>query len=108
MNYNSTKGTILAVVAGVYLALAAILVIGNLGSGVDLWMFTSILKNLSLGVVLLVAAAAGAVSVLVIWMLIRGVKAIRRGRIESRLKQVENERKHPAESSDKPASPGDS
>ena len=95
MNLNTTKGTILTVVAGVFLTLAAILVIGNLGNKMDLWLFTAILKDISRGVTLLVAAVAGAVSVLVIWMLIKGIKAIRRGRLESRLKQVEKDRKHP-------------
>jgi hypothetical protein len=89
MNFNSVKGYVFVVLSGVYLTAAAILVLSNLGVYCDsitfFWMQP---KMVSVGLMMLISAAVGFVTLWMARLMINGVKAIRRGRIEAKLAKV--------------------
>jgi hypothetical protein len=81
---NRFKGYVYVLFSLLVLIAAAVLVIGNLGTMCkDLWVYSKVYNDVSVGGLMLASAGGGIVTVLMLWLLILGVKAFHRARKEA-------------------------
>ena len=80
IRWNSIKGYVLVVISGLFFLASGMLVIGNMKSHLNMWLFWTILDSNNLGVALLIAGCVGVVAVWMFKLLTRGVRDIKRGR----------------------------
>jgi uncharacterized integral membrane protein len=89
MNAKTFKGGVLVGLSLVLLIAALVLALMNLGNKVaDLHLYWRTFNNVNVGLVLLLAAAVGALLPTMVRMLIRGIRQIRGGRLQQRLGQL--------------------
>jgi uncharacterized integral membrane protein len=92
MKYNIIKGYVLIVLSGLFFLAVAILLISN--SNTDaVWFFGTDFQDYSLGLVMLISGVTGIVAWWVGVLMIRGIKALRKGRQRQALDRVKQANK---------------
>ncbi len=89
MNWKTCKGQVLIFLGGVYFLAGIVLALLNMKNYCDWTLYGAIQYGHSVGAIMLISAGLGAVAVFVLKGLLRGVRDLRQGRVQTKLKRVD-------------------